>query len=263
MDYRDAAANARESAADVVALVRDRRLSVAAAGVAYYAFNALLPTLVLAVLAVSASGFVGVAAERVAVLADVPLESVRVVETAIQEGEGVGRLAALASVIAAWSTLSLGRAVASVFGDVYGEVGHTPLERAADVVVVFLTWVAAVLLVLVVGIALALVEPAAAFTVGWPAFLFLALAAVFLPMYLVFPRSVSLREALPGTAFAAGVWTLSAVVFRGYAATAESVRLFGLVGVVLLVLTWLYVGSLALVTGAATNSVLADRAPDQ
>jgi membrane protein len=75
----------------------------------------------------------------------------------------------------------------------------------------------------------------------------------------VFPPSVTLREALPGTAFAAAAWTLSALLFRAYAATAASVRLFGVIGVVLLSLTWLYVGSLALVAGAATNALLAER----
>lgn len=243
----------------VVSLVRNRQLTVAAAGVAYYVFNALLPTLVLVVLALSASGDVGVAAERVAAFADVPQGSVDVVATAVQDGEGVGRLAALAGGVAAWSALSLSRAMADVFAAVYGDVDHTMLERAADVVVVFLTWVGAVLLLLLAGVALAVVEPTARVAVGWPFALFVGLVVVFLPTYLVFPPSVTMREALPGTAFAAAVWTLSAVLFRAYAATAASVRLFGVVGVLLLVLTWLYVGSLALVAGAATNAVLADR----
>jgi membrane protein len=264
MGIRDVVAEegVRELAATIVALVRSQRLSVAAAGVAYYAFNALLPTLVLVVLAASASGQVGVAAERVARLANVSTQTVGVVENAVQEGEGAAQLAVLAGLVATWSTLSLGRAVSNVFRDVYSDVDHTPLERAADVIVVFLTWVAAVLLVLVVGILLALVEQAVVVTLGWPLVLFVALLVVLLPMYLVFPPSVSLREALPGTALAAAAWTGSAMVFNAYAARAVSVRLFGLVGVVLLVLTWLYVGSLALVAGAATNAVLADRLED-
>ncbi|NIC00473.1 YihY/virulence factor BrkB family protein [Halobacterium sp. R2-5] len=260
MSYRGAFdGSARELVVAVVALSREQGLSVTAAGVAYYTFTALLPMLVLGVLAVSASGYVGLAAERVTVLANVSPRNVLVVAQAVEESQGFGRLTALATAVATWSSLSLGHTVSQVFEDVYEDVGHTPLERIADVVVVFLTWLAALLLVLAVGIALAFLQSAVVVSVGWPLVLFVALVAVFLPMYLVFPNAVSFRDALPGTAFAAAVWTLSALVLRAYAMAAPTVRLFGAVGAVLLVLTWLYVGSLALLVGAATNAVLAER----
>ena len=43
--------------------------------------------------------------------------------------------------------------------------------------------------------------------------------------------------------------------FRLYVTLSSSVRLYGVAGV-LLVLSWLYVGDLALLLGAATNAVL-------
>lgn len=248
----------RTAAVAVVALVRDRRLTTAAAGVAYYAFNALLPVLVLAVLAVSASGFVAQAADTLSRFAGVAPTDIRVVASAIRNGQGFWRLAALASVVASWSAFKLGRALAESFAVVYGRSDHSRLERTADVVLVFLTWVVALALVVVLGVVLAYVQPVVVLDAAWPALLFGALVVAFLPTYLVFPPSVSLREALPGATFAAAAWTLSGVVFRVYAGSATSVQFFGVVGVVLLLLTWLYVGSLALVVGAATNAVLAD-----
>lgn len=240
-------------------LVRNRRLTTAAAGVAYYAFNALLPGLVLVVLAVSASGVVAESADTLSRVAGVAPTDVRVVASEIREGEGFWRLTALAGVVASWSALKLGGAIADAFAVVYGDTEHSTLQRVADVVVVFLTWMVALALVVLLGVVLAYVPPAVAIDAAWPALLFLALVLAFLPTYLVFPPTSSVREALPGAVLAAGAWTLSGVAFRAYASSATSVQFFGVVGLVLLLLTWLYVGSLAVLVGAATNAVLAGR----
>jgi membrane protein len=93
-----------------------------------------------------------------------------------------------------------------------------------------------------------------------PVLLWLSLAAVFVPMYYVLSASgVSVTEITPGAAFAASVWTVSLLVFRVYLSTAETVELYGIAGAVLLVLTWLYVGSFALLVGVVLNAVAAGR----
>jgi membrane protein len=158
--------------------------------------------------------------------------------------------------------VQLGRAIADVFAAVYGDPGHSPAERLAKVVVVVLTWMVALALVVVLGVVVAFLPPAAPLELAWPAVLFVTLALAFLPTYLVFPADVSLREVVPGAAVAAAAWTASGLLFRAYAATATSVEFFGVVGAVLLLLTWLSVGSLALVAGAVTNAVLTDALAD-
>ena len=70
---------------------------------------------------------------------------------------------------------------------------------------------------------------------------------------------MTVGDALPGAAFSAVVWTLSALLFRVYAATSDSVELYGVVGAILLVLTWFYLGGLTLLFGAILNAVLAGR----
>lgn len=263
MGLRDAVASSRlvQTAGAVVHVLRDRQLTLAAAGVAYHAFNALLPVLVLAVLGASRSALVADATDLLGARVGAGAE-LGVVAPAIRQSEGFWQLAALAGGVATWSALQLGRAIASVFAVVYGDPGHSLVERAADVVVVFLTWLVALALALVLSVLLGVVQPVLAVAVAWPVVLFVGLLAVFLPLYLVFPADVSLREALPGAALAAGVWTASGLVLSAYASAATSVQFFGVVGVALLVLTWLYLGSLALVAGAATNAVLADRLAD-
>ena len=84
-------------------------------------------------------------------------------------------------------------------------------------------------------------------------------------MYYVLPEvdGVSVREILPGALFAAVTWTVASVIVRLYATASSSVALYGAVGGPLLVMTWLYVGGLALLVGAALNASLAGRvAPD-
>jgi membrane protein len=261
MSFRDAVASSRavRTTSTVVGVLRDRQLTVASAGVAYHAFNTLLPVLVLAVLGASRSDAVAVDQYGDPVGAAGGLDAVA---STIRDSEGFWELAALAGGVAAWSAFQLGRAIASVFGAVYGDVRHSLLERAADVVVVFLTWLVALVFALVLSVLLGAVGPVLMVAAVGPFVLFVGLLVAFLPLYLVFPPDVSLREALPGAAFASAVWTVSGLGLSAYASTATSVRFFGVVGVLLLVLTWLYVGSLALVAGAAANAVLADRLAD-
>lgn len=264
MGLRDAVASSRlvKTASAIVHVLRDRQLTLAAAGVAYHAFNALLPVLVLAVLGASRSDLVADATTILGNRTGAGGTEVAVVASAIRDSEGFWQLATLAGGVATWSAFQLGRAIASVFAVVYGDPHHSLLGRAADVVVVFLTWVVALAFALVLSVLLGAVQPVLAIAIAWPVVLFVGLLAAFLPLYLVFPPNVSLRETLPGAALAAGVWTVSGLVLSAYASQAQSVQFFGVVGVVLLVLTWLYLGSLALVAGAATNAVLTGRLAD-
>lgn len=82
---------------------------------------------------------------------------------------------------------------------------------------------------------------------------------MFLPLYYLFPGTdVTLREVLPGAIFIGMGWTISGIGFRLYAATAESVELFGIVDGVLLFLTWMYLGSLVLLLGELLNAIIGD-----
>jgi membrane protein len=109
------------------------------------------------------------------------------------------------------------------------------------VVLVFLTWVVALALVAAAGVAVVHLNPGEdGVGVLWPLLLFAGLFVAFVPMYLVFPPGVSLREALPGAALAAAAWTISGALFRAYTRASTSVEFFNLVG-------------------AMTNAMVADR----
>lgn len=247
----------RDRATDVVSAARDRNLTVVAAGLAYYAFNALLLVLVLAVVALTRTGYVSAALSTLAATVGVDPDSVRVVASNIDESAGVLRVAGLAAVLLSWNGLRMGDSIAQVFSSLYGERDSGRLGRAVDVVVVVLTWAVAVALVVPLALLFSAVSSYGILVVTWPFLLFGGLVVAFLPMYVVFPDGVSVRHALPGAALAAGAWTLSSVVLWAYASASASVQFYGVVGFLLLFLTWLYLGGLVILFGGVVNAVLA------
>ena len=252
---------------DVAAVARERQISVTSAGLAYHAFNTLVPLVVLALVAVT--------------LVDSLEPLVSALETAtglegIVTGDGlegaVGtdvdrtRAAVLAVAILLWSAVRLFQAVNSVFTDVYGSrkkqsyvttAATVTLVTALNVVLVTATVAVGVMLVGVVGISLSVLVSGFWMADASSVLLVGLLMAVFLPMYYLFPQpDVSVGEVLPGTVFAALSWTVLAVGFRFYVVTSESVALFDIAGAVLLILTWVYFGGLCLLLGAVLNAVL-------
>lgn len=249
-------------ARDVIAVARERGLTVTAAGLAYYAFNTLVPLVILAIVGASIVDAFDVVFTALEWATGLEAENTRgVIDDAIGEGGGRGRAAVLAIVILLWSAVRTFRAVNRAFTDIYGSGANgAPLSVAADVLLTVATFAVALVLVATVGISLSFTIDGFAWMVLSPFLLAALLFGAFLPMYYLFSGPVtSIREVVPGTAFAAVTWAFSALFFRLYAVTSESVALFGIAGGLLLLLTWMYVGGLLVLLGATVNAVLADR----
>ncbi|RQG93343.1 YihY/virulence factor BrkB family protein [Natrarchaeobius chitinivorans] len=252
---------------EVAAVAREHQISVKSAGLAYHAFNTLVPLIILLLVGVTLLDSLEPLVE--ALEAASGLEGM-VTDSGMDEvADGSvdrTRAALLALVVLLWSATRLFQAVNSAFTDVYGSRRDVSYVSAAttvtivtivNTVLVTATIAAGVALVSVVGVSFSVlvdgVPAAIVSTVG----LVVVLTVVFVPMYYLFPQpDVSLREVIPGTVFAALSWTVLAVGFRIYVATSESVALFGILGAVLLVLTWVYLGGLCLLLGAVLNAVL-------
>lgn len=247
----------------VVAVAREEQVTVVAAGLAYYAFNSVIPLALLAFVGLSAFGDANPAYSLVEPVAGGG--ATEVLRDSIGDAQGRTRAVVIAAIMLGWSAVRMFRAVDATFAELYGVRKRETLSgRIADVGLVLLTVSIAFGLLTTLGWVLAFVAEAAVWSLVAPVVLFAVLIAVFVPMYYVFPADgVSLREALPGAVFAAASWTLSAVGFRAYAATAESVQLYGVAAGVLIFLGWLYVGGLVLLVGVVLNAVLAERvSPD-
>jgi membrane protein len=255
---------------DVMDVARERQLSVKSAGLAYHAFNTLVPLVILVLVGATLVDAFEPLLEGIAnafeledVLTDEMLE-----EAAGDSGAQL-RAAVLALVILLWSAARLFQAVNSAFTDVYdsrddqsyvGSVATVTAVTVVNATLVTLTVVLAVVLVSVVGVSFPARTDGLLAAIGSAVALAILLPVVFFPMYYLFPQvDVSVREVLPGTVFAALSWTVLALSFRVYVATSESVALFGIAGAILLILTWVYFGGFFLLLGSILNAVLADR----
>ena len=243
----------------VADLAIDRQVTFLAAAIAYYAFVSLVPALLLLVVDATAVFGETIAAELVASTGEflTPAGEEAVVAAVSSAGGRTG--AGLLGVgVLLWSTLKVFRGLDTAFVSLYG--GDEPpgfLKQVADAASVVVVGVGVMVAVgAFVASADAVPLVGAASVLALPLFL----AAVFLPMYYLLPQpSIGVREALPGAAFAAVCWTLLQAGFQVYAAGAAQYQVYGVIGGILLLVTWLYLAAVVVVFGGVVNVVLAHR----
>ncbi|KAA9399354.1 YihY/virulence factor BrkB family protein [Haloarcula sp. CBA1130] len=244
---------------DVVRTVREEEVSFLAAGIAYYMFVSLLPLLLLTLVVGTLAGGEAFAERIVTAAGDVlsPTAST-LLEDALTSGAGRGGATVLGIGVTLWSALKVFRGLDTAFSRVYGTDGpDSIIGELVDglaalggigVALVGLGVVGALGTVLGVQVALgglALVP---------------VLAVAFLPLYYLFPdEEMTIRAAVPGAVFAGVGWTLLGTGFNVYAAQADSYQVYGVIGAVLLLVTWFYFAGQVLLVGAAVNAALADR----
>lgn len=244
---------------DVVAVAKRAQISMLAAGLAYFGFTSLLPLALLLVVLFSAVADDAMVVRLVEVTASVLGDDLgrRVAQAVLAEERRVSS-SIIGVGIFAWSAQRLFRGTDRAFAAVYGSHEEKSFLRTArDGLVVSATNVVAILLLGGVAIVFGLTTGVAARLA--PMGVFLLLIVVFLPMFYVFPTAdVTLLEVLPGTVIAAGAWAVASVGVGIYAGTAGAAS-YGAAATALLVLTWLYIGGLALLAGATLNAVLGGR----
>ena len=271
---RRAAARGQEVPRAVVVEVRAENVTFMAGSIAYNAFLSLLPFLLLALFVVTTVGGDALASRvvesLVATITPVSAasgESARSIAdvlllaaTNATESAGLSLLSIAALV---WGTLRIFRGLDQAFSDIYeSESANSFLDQVVDAVAVFGAIGLALFAVTLADTVLEVPSLGTAGVVARPILSAVAVAVALLPMYYVFPdEDVTLREVLPGTLVAGVGWTLLSVGFQLYAASTSNTD-YGIVGVIILLITWLYFGGLVLLLGAAVNAVLAGRSAD-
>ena len=251
----------------VVDVALDRQVTFLAAAIAYYAFVSLIPALLLLVVIATAVFGEMIAGELVTAAGDfLTPAGEEAVAGAISSAGGRTGASVFGVAVLLWSTLKVFRGLDTAFAELYG-VKQPPdfVKQLTDAGSVVLAVGVGVGVMVVVGAfvaaadAVPLVEAASILVL--PA----VLAAVFLPMYYLLPQPhIGLREALPGAAVAAVGWTLLQAGFQVYAASAGQFQVYGVIGGILLLVTWLYLAAVVVVVGGVVNVVLAGReGPDQ
>jgi YihY family inner membrane protein len=245
----------------LVTVVRDEQLTFLAAAIAYYAFVSVIPLLLVTLAVTSAVAGEALATEILDLVGEfLTPQASTLIEEALISGTGRSGATVAGLAVLLWSSLRVFRGLDIAFSRVYGqEMPVGLLEQVRDALLVL----GAIGLGLGATVLLGAVLPLS--DVPLPGYsgqlgLVVVLSVVFLPIYYVFPdSSVGVREAIPGAVFAGGGWTLLSLGFSVYATRAASFQLYGIIGAVLVILTWFYFGGLLVLLGAALNSVLAGR----
>jgi YihY family inner membrane protein len=248
------------------------RITFIAASLAYYAFVSLLPLLLLALVAAAVFGDEAlvrtVVGEVTGTLGD---QAGALVREALTGAQGRGGATVVGFAVLLWSALKLFRGLDIAFSEVYGEPApDTMVDQVRDAVVALGAVALAVVATVVVGAAVTS-SGLGSVLVGYDYVgvagtlaLLVGLTAAFMPLYYFLPGTdVSPREALPGAVFAAVGWTVLQTGFRIYANNAGNYEAYGVLGAVLLLVTFLYFGALLLLVGAIFNAVLAGRADEE
>lgn len=244
------------------AVLIEKEISFLAASVAFFAFFSLIPALLIALVVGTIVGgeefaefivsFVGLylSEEGEGILADVLTQS-------------TGRLgaSAIGLVTLLWSALKVFRAFDIAFDRIY-EADEMPslVKQLVDGIIVLLAIGGGIALIVLLRLIVAFADIGFVpylDVLGW-LFLWLGLLVFLLPLYWVMPPvRVSLLEILPGTLLAVVGWVLLQSAFELYTLNAAQYQAFGLVGVVLLFMLWLYFGAALLLVGATLNAYLA------
>lgn len=251
----------------VQALVREARaeqLTFMAGSVAYHAFVSLLPFLLLTLYVVSRVGTERLA-ERVirAIAGYLTPEQVNVVADTLLNAPEDARISVLSAVVLVWGTLRIFRGLDTAFSDIYesGDTNDLP-DQVLDGIAVFGAIGLALLVVSMAEQLFVVPSLGAADVVVRPLGAIVAITVAMLPMYYVFPdEDVTLRESVPGAMLAAAGWVVLGELFRYYVRTSSTAE-YGTVGLVIVLVTWLYFSGLVLLLGAALNAVLSGRSDD-
>ncbi|MDJ1432358.1 YihY/virulence factor BrkB family protein [Halostagnicola sp. A-GB9-2] len=249
----------------VINLARTEQLTLLAAGVAFYGFISLVPLTLLALaLAVTIGGealanYVSTAVSDVLTpSAQELLAETLVDQTGVRSATVVGALGLL------WGSSRVLRGLDRAFSKIYGTAASKSLvDTFWDALLVAAAVTGGLTVVAIVEGVIAFVPFVGVAVVG-PLLVLSGLFAAFLPMFFIFPGvDIKLREAVPGTVVASIGWFLLSRTFSLYAGFVDDYAVYGVLGVVLLVLIWLYIGSIIIIFGAVLNAVLAGRDTDR
>lgn len=228
-----------------------------AGGLAYFGFASLLPFALLVVLLITAAADQSLAEQILETAASVlGQEHARTVRATVFAEEARLSSTLIGVVVFVWSSLRLLGSFDRAFAAIYEVRAERSLvESLRNAAIVMLTTLLAIVLIAVFGVLYGLQLGGLSWVA--PAVLFVALAVLFMPMFYVFPATdVGVREILPGTVLAAGGWAIASLLLGLYARVAGG-AVYGAAGLVLLILSWLYLGALAVLVGATLNAVLA------
>jgi len=246
----------------VVDEVRSKNVLFMAGSIAYSAIVSLLPLALLVLVLASVLGGQRLTNQVMSITARylTPTGQDVLVDPLTRAFEQAG-LSILGLVVLGWGALKLFRSLDTAFSTIYEtQPKNDFVNQLRDGILVSVAGSVAVMALALGNVALAIFPTIPFVHLLSPLFLIAALVLVFLPVYYVFPDvDVTLRGTVPGAVVAAVGWVLLEVVFRIYVDVSSTAELYGVIGGVVLFVTWLYFAAFLVLLGAVTNAVLTGR----
>lgn len=245
---------------EIVHVARERELTFMAAAITYYALASIVPLLLLSLALATLIGgdayIESLIRDRLgSALSDSGQDVLLGLLTGIQGQVGAS---VVGIVVAFWSGSKVFRGLDIAFSNVYDhEAEPSLLRQLLDAAVVIGLLVVAIGAMIAVSILVSVVDvPVANPGLVGSALLFVTLVVVLLPLYYVLPPvDETVRGVLPGALLAAVGFIVLQSLFVVYASNAGQYKALGILGALLLFVTWLYFGSVVLLVGAAANYV--------
>lgn len=243
----------------VLSRASEENVTFFASSIAYYAFFSIVPLILLTLSIGSLAG--GEAfAERIvgAVEGHLSESGQDLVGSAVENQSGQVGASLVGFVGLGWSAIKVIRAVDMAFDEIYGSDVETSLTgQIRDGIVVLVLVGVGVAVMVGAGTVIGrpdVVDVPYVGLVGWLV-LVVGLIVVFLPLYYVMPPTrMTVSRALPGTIVAAVGWLVLQAGFQVYSTYAADFEAYGVIGGVLLFLTYLYFAGILVLLGAVVNA---------
>ncbi|PSP80077.1 YihY/virulence factor BrkB family protein [Halobacteriales archaeon QS_1_68_20] len=251
-------ARVRRDASTVVGEVKEKNVPFMAGSIAYYAFVSLLPLLLLLLFVAALLDQGGVAQRVIDSVTSFAPAAGELLEGAVEGAQSGTSVSVIGAVVLLWGALKIFRGLDTAFNEIYGtEVEETFLDQIRDGLVVIASLGIALAATIAAGVMVAVFPLGPLSRFAPVVILLLGLALAFFPMFYVFPDAeVSPKGVLPGVLFAAVGWVILQNLFQVYVRYAGQAQTYGVLGGVLLLVTWLYLGGLVLLIGAVVNAVV-------
>lgn len=240
-----------------VEIFREEDVTFMAASIAYYAIASFVPLLVLALALVAV---VGARELLVEALRSVLSASGSEVLNAVLSGTSAhGVAGGVGLLLALWSGSKVFRGLSVAFDEIYTQESDLSL---VDQLIKSVLALGALLLgfafLATLSATLAFVDlPFRYPTLVGNVVAVVVLTLAFLPIFYIMPPvEVTISHALPGAVVTALGWVLLQVGFFYYAGGAGRYAAYGLLGAVLLFVTFLYLGAIVLLVGVVVNVAL-------
>ena len=250
---------------EVISLAIVKELPFLAASIAYYAFATLIPFFIVTFIVISAVGGDDLAIRIITITQGfLTPTSQELIRDAVTNTEGRSGVIAGAIFLFLWGVFRLLRGLDIAFSVVYETETYLPvLAQVTSAAMLFFALLVAGSGLVGISILFAVLPDVPLLGVTSIVGVLVVLVLVFLPVYYLLPDiDHSVAEALPGAIITAFGWVILNTMFGIYAANAGQYEFYGVLGGVLLLLTWFYIGSVILLIGAIVNAVLYSRSTD-